>query len=95
MDDKYSKYCITSEEHWFLKFEKMKKFIIKCKKRLPRSGIVDSEINEEIKTLGMWLHSQLHNYKNKKCAVYNIEEIRKAWEEISADDLSAEYLKTE
>lgn len=94
-DDKYSKYFITSEEHWFLQFEKMKKFIIKYKKRPPRSGLIDGVINEEIKTLGGWLHSQLFNYKNKKSTVYKIEEIRKAWEEISVDDLFAEYLKTE
>lgn len=94
-NDKYSKYFITIEEHWFLQFEKMKKFIIKYKKRPPRSGLVDGEINKEIKTLGGWLHSQLHNYKNKKSTVYNIEEIRKAWEEISTDNLFAEYIKTE
>lgn len=94
-DDKYSKYFITTEEHWFLQFEKMKKFIINYKKRPPRSGLVDGEINEEIKILGGWLHSQLHNYKNKKCTVYNIKKIRKTWEEIVDDDLFAEYLKYE
>jgi hypothetical protein len=71
----------------------MKKFIIKYNKRPPRSGLIDGEVNGEIKSLGGWLHSQLCNYKTKKSTVYDIEKIRTSWEDILDDDFFGKYLK--
>jgi hypothetical protein len=93
-NDKYNKYFMTPEEEWYLKFEKMKIFIKLNKKRPPRSGLKNGEVNEEVKNLGNWLHSQTSNYKNKKSTVYKNEKIRKAWKEVLEDDFFGKYLNS-
>lgn len=92
-DEKYCKYFLMAEKQWFIKFEKMKNFIKLNNKRPPRSGLIDGQVNEEIKTLGNWLHTQLCNYKDKKRIVYTNEEIKKTWEKILKDDFFEKYLK--
>ena len=94
-DDKYNKYFMTSDKQWFIKFEKMKEFIRLNNKKPPKSGIVDNQVDEEIKTLGGWLHMQLSNYKAKKSTIYKNEEIRKIWENTMNDDFFGKCLKSE
>lgn len=94
-DDKYSEYFMTTEEQWFIKFEKMKNFIRLNNKKPPISELIDGQVDEEIKTLGSWLHTQLCNYKYKKRIVYTNEKIKKNWEEAMKDDFFGKYLKSE
>jgi hypothetical protein len=91
-DDKYYKYFMSSEELWYLKFEEMKKFIVKYNKRPPRSGLINNIKNDKIKNLGGWLHSQLCNYKCKKSTIYINDKIRQTWEKFIQDDFFGQYV---
>lgn len=94
-DDKYNKYFMSLDELWFINFEKLKKFVEEHKKRPSRKGLINGIINEDVKKLGAWLHSQLWQYKDKRGNIYNNEDIRKTWEEFLQDDFYGKYIKSD
>jgi len=62
----YAEYFMTNEEQWFLKFESVKAFIVNYKKR-PSS----KSKNLIVKQLGLWIGTQLKNYKTKSKIMKN------------------------
>jgi hypothetical protein len=57
---------MTTDEQWFIKFFIFSNFIVLNDERPPRSGLIDGQVDEEIKTLCSWIYTQLCNYKDKK-----------------------------
>jgi hypothetical protein len=84
-DNKYKEYFLSNEEEWKLKLEWVKKYIDENKKRPSKS-----DKNEDIKTYGNWIGSQLQKYKKKEHIMSN-ETIRKLWEDFINDDKYKEY----
>jgi superfamily II DNA or RNA helicase len=66
---------INSVELWKKRLQIVKDYIDKYEKRPSRSNN-----DKNIKSLGIWLYRQIHNYKNKKDILKN-REIRILWEE--------------
>jgi len=69
----------NGEEIWMIKFNKVKLYIDTNKKRPSKD-----DKNVEIKQLGRWIGTQLHNYKNKKQIMTN-EKIYNEWTEFIND----------
>ena len=84
-DDKYKKYFFSNEEEWKLKLEWVKKYIDENKKRPTKE-----DKNEDIKTHGRWIGSQVKNYQKKKYIMSN-ETIIKLWEDFINDNKYKEY----
>ena len=59
--EKYKKYFKNLNEVWNKKFDNLKKFMDKNKKRPSYNSK-----NEEERHMGQWLSQQIHNYKNNK-----------------------------
>ena len=59
--EKYKEYFISNHEKWYNKLKKLEEYIIENNKRPSK---IDK--NEEIKYLGVWLGTQIQNYKNNK-----------------------------
>ena len=73
-DNKYKTYFMTQEEKWLEKLENCKKFIKDNNKR----PSVTSEIEEE-RTIGLWIKTQVKNYRDK-CEILGITEpLQKIW----------------
>ena len=60
--EEYKQYVLSGDEIWNNNFIELKKFIDTHKKRPSSKHLTD--LTE--KNLGVWLSSQIHNYKNKK-----------------------------
>jgi DNA repair protein RadD len=58
--EKYKIHFMSNIESWMISFEEVKKYIDNNNKR-PFS----KDNNKEIRSLGMWIGTQLHKYKNK------------------------------
>jgi len=71
----YNDYFLSNEELWYEKLENVKEYIKKNNKRPS-----EDDKDKEIKQLGNWVSSQIHNYKQSKCIMENVD-IRKSWEE--------------
>ena len=78
-DYKYKTYFLSNEDEWIQKLEEVKKYIDDNKKRPSE----DSKLYN-IKILGVWISSQLYNYKKKKNIMKN-KEIYKQWYEFVND----------
>ena len=87
-DPKYSKYFLSNEEFWDKRLKEVMKYIDKNGKKPSRT---DKE--QEIKTLALWINTQLTNYKKKELIMSN-EEIRKKWTEIIRHPKYSKYLST-
>jgi len=75
---KYSEYFMSSEEQWDLNLEKCGDFIDKNGKR-PSSN----SKNKEEKRLGIWISTQITNYK-KNTQIMTNAEIREKWESFTS-----------
>jgi len=72
---KYKEYFLSDDEVWNTKFEEVKQFMDKYKKR-PSS----TSKNKDEKFLGSWIQTQNTNYKQKGKSM-ETEERRKIWDE--------------
>jgi superfamily II DNA/RNA helicase len=84
-DPKYSKYFLYGEELWNERLKEVLKYIDDNNRKPSRN---DSE-----KTLGLWINTQLINYKTKTDVMSN-EEIRKKWIEITKHPKYSKYLSS-
>jgi len=83
--EKYKEYLVSDDEKWDTKFEELKQFMHKYKKRPS-----DKSKNKEEKVLGCWIRNQLKNYKNKNNSM-ETEEKQKIWEDILKDEKYKDY----
>jgi len=84
-DDYYKKYFISNEELWNESLKQVKKYIDENNKKPS-----EHDKNKEIKILGMWINSQIQNYKKKKKIMKN-EEIYNEWTDFINDRKHKEY----
>ena len=87
-DHKYSDCFKTSEEKWYNKFNELKDYLNKYKKR-------PSSKNKETEQLGIWIGKEIRNYKNNKGAVSNDEAIKKDYELFMNNSVYNIYFKTD
>ena len=73
-DDKYKKYFLSNEDEWLNNLNKVKQYIDKNDKK-PSS----TDKNDNIKTLGRWILTQINNYTKKKYIMKNDKNIYNEW----------------
>ena len=78
-DEKYKQYFMTNEEEWISKLERCKDYIDTNDKRPSQT-----DKNDDVKNLGIWLTRQITNYK-KQNDIMKDETIRKQWKEFITD----------
>jgi hypothetical protein len=84
-DSKYKEYFLDNNIVWLNNLEKAKKYIDDNNKRPSKS-----DKDKEIKTLGIWLGTQIQNYKNKS-DIMKIESIYYKWIDFINDLKYKEY----
>ncbi len=84
-DHKYSKYFTSNEEVWYEKLEGVKNHIDVHVER-PRNHDKD----KTIRSLGVWIGTQLTNYTDSKDIMVN-PEIRQAWEDFTSNPKYSKY----
>ena len=88
--DKYNKYFITNENIWYAKFNELKLYLNKHKKR-PLQNHKDIKI----KILAQWISDQQKNYKKKIRIMENQEIYDKFTELITCDTYSKYFITNE
>jgi len=84
-DSRYKQYFLSNEEIWYNNLENVKQFMDKEHIR-PNS----MNKNEDEKKLGIWLGTQLNNYK-KGTYIMKDEKIKQSWEEFINDSRYKQY----
>jgi hypothetical protein len=88
-NDRYKERFLSKEETWKNNLEKLKEYIDRNGEKPP----YDSK-DEDIKSLGAWLSTQITNYGKKQTIMKN-EEIRNKWVEFINDVRYKEFLSNE
>jgi hypothetical protein len=73
--NQYKEYFMSNEEIWYKRLNKLKEYIDINNKRPSQT-----DKNKEIKQLGVWLQTQITNYKNETYIMKDVE-IKNSWEE--------------
>jgi superfamily II DNA or RNA helicase len=84
-DDKYKNYFISDEDNWNYKLEQVKTYIDDNKKKPTHHSK-----NEQIKSLYVWINTQVTFYKKNQRIMKN-ENIRNKWYEFINDDKYKKY----
>ena len=84
-DDKYKKYFMSVEDNWNYKLEQVKTYIDDNKKKPTHHSK-----NEQIKSLYVWINTQVTFYKKNQRIMKN-ENIRNKWYEFINDDKYKKY----
>jgi hypothetical protein len=77
--DKYKQYFLSNEEEWINKLQEVKLYMDKYNKRPSKRNK-----NLYIKNLGIWILTQINNYKNNKNNML-YDNIKKQWKEFIED----------
>jgi hypothetical protein len=85
----YSEYLISNEEAWKAKLIELKTYINYAKRRPSKR-----DVDNKIKSLGIWIGTQLPNYQKKTCIMSN-PEIYAQWTEFIKDPQYSKYFTTE